>query len=59
MAGREEGANGAGDTSTKVVLSYQKGGLEVSKSNPKPGDMVHFQVRTDRRTAGGVFRTST
>ena len=33
-----------------VRLSFQKSGLVAQKTNPRPGDVVSFRVRTDNRT---------
>ena len=34
----------------KVALRYDRRGLKDAKSNPRPGDMITFKIRTDKRS---------
>ena len=43
-------AKPAAATKRKIALRYDRRGLKDAKVNPRPGDMVSFKVRTDKRS---------
>ena len=46
----EDAAKPAAATKRKIALRYDRRGLKDAKVNPRPGDMVSFKVRTDKRS---------
>lgn len=46
----EKEAKPAAATKRKIALRYDRRGLKDAKVNPRPGDMVSFKVRTDKRS---------